>query len=554
MSNNKIEIGDFPKLSVQAANFSQYEDQFLKEICTTAGIAGDQIKQNRAIDLRFPVKPDQNDFHFNKDTGVPTHPKYRRDTTGFTFAQAASPAPLPTTASNTVGMTLRNRALPGPSGLTAPTQTAAQIRALTAAALQPGATLATVNAALATAITASNSAAATVATAATAATPAQITAANAAVITVIQLQAAAAALVIDQYDSDYFDLPLADNAATLYEKHLSEWSSDLKDAIQSDNDLLQFLHSTHTKEAKISIEASPLHVPYPPGCYTKSLQYWNISRSIHETGNAAVKLQRTRATFQLRQGDMRHEAFMDAINKAHRNLTADFATLVQPGHSLDGKYVIQVDHLMSLIYLSGVDQKFFAHILHKVLDVNATGKFDDTAALIQEFHAYQVTHDLTVAPSGAPREKGNRALAATASDTASGSAPPRPDGTSGCTICYDMGFTKKAQGHSNANCINNKHGSNYDAAKHKSNVEFAAKNLKKGKKTAEDKPTAHAAVAAPAATPPAPPAPLLTTARYLALQAYLQTCPEKTAARANAAADIAAYLASNGVDEAESTA
>ena len=50
---------------------------------------------------------------------------------------------------------------------------------------------------------------------------------------------------IISYDEDYFDLPLTDQATSLLEKHLQIYKKELREAIQSDINLLQFLHSTH---------------------------------------------------------------------------------------------------------------------------------------------------------------------------------------------------------------------------------------------------------------------------------------------------------------------
>lgn len=366
-----------------------------------------------------------------------------------------------------------------------------------------------------------------------------------------------AAATINQYDKEYFDLPLTDQSAALLEKHIEIYKKELLEAIQSDNDLLQFLHSTHSADSKISIEASSNYVPCLPTCFSKSFKFWNLSREIHETGSGAVKFARTKATFQLKQGDMRHEHFMDAITKAQRNLNSDFATLVDStnAHLLHGQYVINVNHLMSLVYLNGVDQKFFAWQLNKTLETHSDGKINDTAALLRTFHAYQISRDLT--DPGQTRDKGNRALAATA--TATDNAPlSRPDANHGCSVCYDMGFTKKAQNHLLADCTNNKNSNSFDAVKYKSAVEFAARFKKsdRTKKSDNSTPVAHAAVATTVtatAEPIGAADSLYSTQRFRALQAVLHSCPANTVARVNAASDIAAYIEANGVDETAPT-
>lgn len=498
---SKIEIGKFPILSVRAGNFSTYEDQFLKEICMTSGFAGEQIINKKEKSIRFPARPHQNDFLFNEDTGLATHPKYRRDTTGYTVTTASQPLPVPSTPANLIG-----------SPMTTRSQTKMTITGTTPAAI--------------------NIAAQAAATA-----------------------TAKAAAAVNQYDADYFDLPLTDKATDLLEKHIDAYEKELREAIQSDNDLLQFLHATHSADSKISIEASANYAPYPPNCFSKSFKFWNLSREIHETGSGAVKLARTKATFQLKQGDMRHEHFMDAITKAQRNLNSDFATLVDmPGHELHGQYVINVNHLMSLVYLNGVDQKFFAWQLNKTLETHGDGKIDDTAALLRTFHAYQVARDLT--DPAQTRDKGTRALAATA--TATDAPFTRPDADHGCSVCFDMGFTKKAQNHLLADCPCNKKSSAFDATKLKSATEFAASHFKKTKKPAADTaaPVAHAAVAtavAATAEPVGAADSLYSTQRFRALQAVLHSCPANTVARVNAAADIAAYIEANGVDETAPT-
>jgi hypothetical protein len=210
---------------------------------------------------------------------------------------------------------------------------------------------------------------------------------------------------------------------------------------------------------------------------------------------------------------------------------------------------------MSLVYLNGVDQKFFAWQLNKTLETHSDGKINDTAALLRTFHAYQISRDLT--DPGQTRDKGNRALAATA--TATDNAPlSRPDANHGCSVCYDMGFTKKAQNHLLADCTNNKNSDSFDAVKYKSAVEFAARFNKsdRTKKSDNSTPVAHAAVATTVtatAEPIGAADSLYSTQRFRALQAVLHSCPANTVARVNAASDIAAYIEANGVDETAPT-
>lgn len=474
-----------------------------------------QILNDAETMLRFPARPHHNDMLFDEVTGDPTHPVYRRILpTGVTIGTGPAPfPPMPTQVNVASPKRLRSRQL------SISTVAGALGSALAAATSQPAAP-ATPTSTITTGTTAPTGGAGA---------PAP----------------PAAAPAFPQYDDIYMRYALSDAGNILYEKHLTEYDTSLKEAIQSDNDLLQFLLSTHSAESKLSIQASPLSVPYPANCFSKSLLFWRISKSIHQTGGGAVKFKRTKDTFQMVQGDMRHEAFMDAIAKAQKNLNSDFGTLLQqPGHALDGKYVISVDHVMSLVYLNGVDQKFFAHQLNKTLDLHPDGKIDDTSALIRSFHAFQVTHDLTT-PASQARDKSNRVLAATVPSTVA--ATVRPDGKTGCTICYDMGFTKKCTEHSNATCHNNKDSPSYNEKLHQANIKTAAK-FKTAAKTGA-KPIAAVATAVDTPVVSSPIDDIFQSHRFRALQAYMNACPVNTVARTNAAADLAAFIESGGKDE-----
>jgi len=487
--NSSIAIPkDFPNVSQTKGNFDEYLDLVNKEIFPTSGEAGEACLQNKEKEMRFTKRPDKDDCNFNKD-GKSSGLKYKRDTTGFTVTRGRA-LPLPQTENNVLGMKLRSRQL----STTIPTQ----YNLLIAAAKLPDATFETVVAAL--------SAASAAQIIGPTPTSAQTATANAAALEEVTLTTKLATFDVDQITDEYLNLPLTDAANILFEKHLAEWYQALKEAIKSDNELLKFLHVTHSAESKLSIEASPLFVKYPADCFTKSLQFWRISKSIHQTGNGAVKLHRTQvAMTQTKQGDMSHEQYMDHCNKGHRNMEADFGEIIDlPGHKLDGVPVIRLDYLSSLIYLCGIDKEYFRHQLEKITDLYPDGKIGNFPELLRTMQAYKVNKGLTN-PS-ASQEKGNRVLAATTGTQGGVAAayvkPTRPNGIDGCNICFDLNFTKKALEHSNAECPCNPKGNNFNQAIYTSSLATFEKYKKtKSKKGAEAKPTAHAAtVAIPVAT------------------------------------------------------
>jgi hypothetical protein len=229
----------------------------------------------------------------------------------------------------------------------------------------------------------------------------------------------------------------------------------------------------------------------------------NVSKSVHQSGSGIVKFARTNAILQMTQGDMALPEFINAIARGQESLNADFGQLITtPGHSLEGKHVIDINHLMSMIFLGGVDPNLFAYPINKLLEANPDGRIDDCQALTHSFLRHLNAHkgappSATATARALTAKVGGPPAAAAAKSTA---AKDTTLGT-GCTICANLGFRNPT--HSTENCAGKVGGPRYNAAKHAHSVAFAQAGFKRPTKsaTANVATTAVTAVATPVAVP-----------------------------------------------------
>lgn len=484
MSVTTIPIAsNFPIMSTIDGNFNYYEDRLLKEICIIAGPAGEQLRTGKPIVMRFSAKPTINDFTFDNETGEPLYPVYKRDTTNFTFDEAATEAILPITGINSAWNGIQTRSMARASGI--PTMAGTTITSVSPPTATTNVTL------------------------------------------------------VKQFNAKFWKLPLTDAATALFEKHIQLYETTLTSTIASDGGLLHFIQATHSLASKTAIEASPLFAPYPDNCTDKSLRYWNISKSVHQAGSGTIKFGRINNIFQMTQGDTTHAEFIIAIAQAQKTLSSDFGQVVNmPGHELHGETVINVNHIMSMIYLGGIDQQFFAYPIFKLLEQHPDGRVKDCAALTHLFHQHSLAHakDPSTSTARALTAKVGGPTAPTSTATAT-TATTATNAKTSCTICAALGF--RTSKHNTIDCEGKVGGAKYDKVYHDKRIIFARDGFHKGTFGKSSKASANVAATTAVAVPVGPTGGVFDTDPYKRASAYLSVCPVGTQEWLNAAAALA---------------
>lgn len=101
---------------------------------------------------------------------------------------------------------------------------------------------------------------------------------------------------------------------------------------------------------------------------------------------------RSRCTnfFQLQQGSEPFETFIDKVRQGETHLTQDLGS-TSPDHT----GFIKISHLVSLLFLGGVDQQFFSFPLERCYETFKDGKIDDPRKEIAKFQDYRTQHSLS---------------------------------------------------------------------------------------------------------------------------------------------------------------
>lgn len=482
-TTNSIIPTDFPIMSILAGNFAAYEEKLIKHQSILMGQAGEQLRNGTSIILEFPAAPSKQDFEFDDVTGTPLYPKYQRDITSFIFDTAPTAAPIPSTPINDIRM--------------------ANLSALTMLSF-------TSHGIPIPSTTTGNSTIGTTTTATTAAT-------------------------VDQYNDRYWQRPPKDSAISMFDKHRVEYRTTLNELIASDNKLLEFLIATHTSESLTAIQASTLNKEYPPNCTDKSLRFWKASKAVHQIGTGSMKFKRTSQLFQLSMGDQSHATYMNTVTLAHNTLNSDFAELIH------GRYMIDTNHLMSLVYLGGLDTEFFRFKIDRVLEQYSDGRIADTAALLRSFHKYVIDHGQNIGSTDSTARALVATTTAATTTTTAAAATTAKAGKYHCTICLALGYRPRGHRHDTVDCPGNTANTTnkYDKVYHDKVIDFAKRGFIKGtfgKSTST--PQAHVTSASAITTPVGPTGGIYDTDPYKRASAYAASCPVGTAEWLDACAAV----------------
>jgi hypothetical protein len=524
-------------LCITRGNFVEYEKQ-LKKLCVGFGTAGQQILDGKATVPYFAAEPNINDTVLDKDGNVLRATYKREIPSGWVHNFATTGAAAPATAINIisarVGAQTRSMTRAAAATTTTTTTTTTTITSVnavstTAATAESDAkaaitAIALYNAERGTAneVSAKTNSDAAITTALKSAAIADAALAKATSATVASSTTTAS---IIQVDERYLALEPTENAMKSFQDNRKEWKSDRDKLIDSDNKALRFLIGTHSKSSITGIEASINFGPYPPNCHSKSLLFWEWSKSVHQNTAGSVKFGRTREIFQRTQGDKSHAEHIVLMARDRETLVSDWGQHVDVPGVLKGDY-ININHLMSLVYLTSLDQAFFGYPINRMLEKHPDGRIDNFGALMNEFHQYNLSKEQTTTTTITNTDLVARVLTAKVGSTSTGPTSTNTgDSNHNCTICSALGYYKASIKHDTVDCPGNREGNHYNKKAHAVTVAFA----KNGFKRPVAAVTATATTAVPTTVVPTKKTGgVYDSDQYKRARAHLTACPEGT--------------------------
>jgi len=149
-----------------------------------------------------------------------------------------------------------------------------------------------------------------------------------------------------------------------------------------------FLLKSLSPDIKIALSSAP---GYDAAFNSSdSFDFWAIIESNQSKSGSRVIRSRCINLFQLQQGSDLFETFIDKVRQGETHLTQDFGST-----SVAHKGFIKISHLVSLIFLGGVDQQFFSFPLERCYETFKDGKIDDQWQEVAKFQDYRTQHSLS---------------------------------------------------------------------------------------------------------------------------------------------------------------
>jgi hypothetical protein len=154
------------------------------------------------------------------------------------------------------------------------------------------------------------------------------------------------------------------------------------------NYCFSFLLKSLSPEIKIALSSAP---GYDAAFNSSdSFDFWALIESNQSKSGSRVIRSRCTNFFQLQQGSEPFESFIDKVRQGETHLTQDLGST-----SPDHKGFIKISHLVSLLFLGGVDQQFFSFPLERCYETFKDGKIDDPWTEIAKFQDYRTQHSLS---------------------------------------------------------------------------------------------------------------------------------------------------------------
>jgi len=508
-------------LCITRGNFVEYMKALQKK-CVSWGVAGQQILEGKAVVGHFAAEPNKDDVILDKDGNV-LRSTYKRDfPPNHVHNYASTGATPPVTAINTISarVGVQTRSMTRAAAITTTSVNAVSTTAATYATDS-------INAMASIALFdlerggANESSAKTASDAAVAKALKSKTIADAAASAASASAASTTTASRIQVDEAYLSHELTVPSAKDLRDDRKEWKSESEKNQDSDNKALRYIMATHSKASRTAIEASPLWGPYPLNCHSKSLIFLEISKSVHQNTAGNVKFGRTRDIFQRTQGDKSHAEHIVQMARDRETLVSDWGQHVDVPGVLKGDY-ININHFMSLIYLTSIDQDFFGYPINRSLEKYPDGRINDFGALVNEFHQYYLSKEQTTTTDLVAR-----VLTAKVGGPTGPTSTNTGDSTHDCTICSALGYFKSGIKHDTIDCPGNKEGNKYNKKTHAVTVAFA-KNGFKYKRPVMDA-TATATTTVPTTVVPAKKTGgVYDSDQYKRARAHLTACPEGT--------------------------